>query len=125
MNANLTLRIDRLILDGLHLQPGEEHRLRAAVEVELAHLLAEGGLPAVWHTGGAVPALAASGQVSSSSGPAGLGRHIAQSVYASLGGGQGDGAQGDGGQSDRSHGARGRDNRLGSHRGRANGGKRE
>ena len=85
-STNLILTIDRLVLDGLPLKPGEERLVRAALESELARLLAEGGMPASWQSGGAIPSLP------SILGPAGAtpsetGRAVAHSVYSSLGGG--------------------------------------
>lgn len=47
------LRIDRLIIDGLPLGPGDAARLQAAVEAELTRLIAEGGLPPALAAGGA------------------------------------------------------------------------
>ncbi len=82
---DLSLTIDRLILEGLPLAPGEERLLRAALETELARLLAEGGLPAAWQAGGAVPSLSAPA-LDAIGGTAELGRAVARSVYSSLGG---------------------------------------
>ena len=85
----LKLHIERLVLDGLPLKPGEERLVQAALEAELTRLLVEGGLAETWQAGGAVPSLpAASAQISPHASPTTIGRQVAQSVYSSLGGSQ-------------------------------------
>ncbi len=86
----IELRIDRLVLEGLPLSAAQGALVQRAVELELARLLAEGGLAESWHAGGAVP-LAQGGAITLSPGgsPAQLGAQIAQSVYSGLGGASG------------------------------------
>jgi hypothetical protein len=77
------LHIDRLVVDGSLVGPGQSAKLRAEVEAELSRLLRAGGLP-----------LAQSGAVPSASAPpfemptrgqsSDLGKRVAHSVYASL-----------------------------------------
>jgi hypothetical protein len=82
---NVRVRIERLVLDGVAVPPGGRAALRAAVEGELARLLAEGGLGGRWSQGGAVPRLPG-GAIAVPAGldPALLGRRIAGAVYGGL-----------------------------------------
>jgi hypothetical protein len=87
MNPEIHLHIERLILDGLALQPGEERLLSAALQGELTRLLAEGDLAQLGLAGTALPELrAAPIQTGPRPDPAGLGRQIAGSVFGSMGG---------------------------------------
>jgi hypothetical protein len=84
--VNVKLHIDRLVLDGIAVEPGQRPVLQAAVEAELGRLLAEGGVGESWAAGGAVPALKADGfQMSGERNPAQLGRQIAGAVYGGIG----------------------------------------
>jgi hypothetical protein len=87
---NVTLHIERLILDGLDVRPGDRPHLQAAVEAELTRLLGEGGIAPGLAAGGAVPALrGGSVQMGGGAGgksAAGLGSQIAQAVYGGIGG---------------------------------------
>jgi hypothetical protein len=86
------VHIERLILDGLPLGPGGGVRVQAAVEAELARLLAqgggaEGGVAEAWPTGGAVPGVPATAiQLEAGARPAEIGGQIARSVYGGIGG---------------------------------------
>jgi len=83
---NIVVHIERLILDGLPIGPGQGALVQAAVETELAHLLAESGLMSGVQSGGAVPAVRASAiQLTATSSPAQVGRQIARSVYGGIG----------------------------------------
>lgn len=83
---NIHLHIERLILDGLPLERAQGPHVQAAVEAELARLLAENGLGSTVAAGGAVPRVNANGiQLSPGSSPAQMGTQIAQSVYSSIG----------------------------------------
>jgi hypothetical protein len=83
---NISLHIERLILDGIAVPPGEGPRLQAAVEAELGRLLAEGGLSPALLGGGAVPLLRASEvQLVNDGTPGRLGTQIARSVYQGIG----------------------------------------
>ena len=84
------VHIERLILDGLPIGPGGA-RVQAAVEAELARLLAEGStaegnIAQAWPAGGAVPDVpAAPIQLRAGARPAEIGGQIAASVYGGIG----------------------------------------
>jgi hypothetical protein len=81
----INLHIERLVLDGLSLAPGQGDIVRAAVESELARLLGEGGMAPAAQEGIALPGLRVSAiNLSADSGPAQIGQQIAQSVYGGL-----------------------------------------
>lgn len=83
---NITIHIERLVLDGLPLARHQAPLVQAAVEAELARLLAADGLAPGLATGGVVPRLAAPAlQVGADAGPTHLGAQIAQSVYGGIG----------------------------------------
>jgi hypothetical protein len=84
--TTLRVHVERLVLDGLAVAPGERPALQAAVEAELARLLAEGGLASHLQAGGAQP-YARGGMVRAAQGgdPAALGRQIARAVYGGIG----------------------------------------
>jgi hypothetical protein len=83
---NVSLHIERLILDGVNIAPGQRHLLHASVQTELARLLNEGGLAAQLTHGGALPQVASPAiQLNSGHGPAELGRQIAGAVYGGIG----------------------------------------
>jgi hypothetical protein len=82
---NIQVHIERLILDGLNIMPGQRHLLQAAVETELTRLFAEDGVPSTLALGGAWPVLSTGGiQLTASSEPAQLGQQIAQAVYGGV-----------------------------------------
>ncbi len=84
---NINVEIERLILDGISLEPGQRAQLQAVVESELAQLLAMGGVSPDLRSGGAVPNLRANSiQLSGESNPSHLGKQIAQAVYGGIGG---------------------------------------
>jgi hypothetical protein len=80
------LHIERLVLDGVDVAPGDSGKLRLAMEQELAHLLGTGGLAPGMRTGGAVDSLDG-GAVHMERGgtPARLGRQAASAVYSGIG----------------------------------------
>jgi hypothetical protein len=82
--VNVNLHIDRLVLDGIDLDPAQRPILQAAMEAELGRLLSSGvGALAL---GGAVPSLRADGfQMSGERNPAQLGQQIARSVCGGIG----------------------------------------
>jgi hypothetical protein len=49
---SISIHIERLILDGLPLQPRDGELLQAAVEAELSRLFIEGGIPSDLKNGG-------------------------------------------------------------------------
>jgi hypothetical protein len=83
----IAVHIERLVLDGLPVTAAEGPRVRAAVEGELARMLAAGGLNRELATGGAVPRVAAP-QISLGprDRPDAIGRAVARSVHAGIGG---------------------------------------
>ncbi len=83
---NISIDIERLILDGVTIEPGQGAQLKAAVESELARLLATGGVHPGLRSGGSVPSIRANSiRMSSESNPSQLGRQIALSVYGGIG----------------------------------------
>ena len=83
---NISVSIERLILDGVPLDAAGRPVLQAAVEAELARLLAEGGLSPELQGGGAMPSLPAGGiQLQPGESPAHLGTQIARAVYEGIG----------------------------------------
>ncbi len=78
--------IERLILDGVDLPAGQRPVLQAAIEAELARLLAGGGLHPALAGGQALPGLRVNaGPWPAASGPAQLGQQVARSIYGGLG----------------------------------------
>lgn len=83
---NVNLHIERLILEGLRLAPGEHLLVRAAAESELSRLLTEGGVSQQLLRGGAVPRVSAGDiRVAGDADAGGIGRQIAQAVYGGIG----------------------------------------
>jgi hypothetical protein len=83
---NLRVHIERLILDGIPVEPGRMRELHAATEGELARLLVEQGMPQGLLAGGAVPVLHAPViSLPPDAEPAALGARLARSLYRSLG----------------------------------------
>ena len=83
---NVTLHIERLVLDGVEIEPGQSALLQAAVEAELVNLIRLGGVAHGIAAGGAIPRVAGhSIQLQSEHGPAELGRNIAGAVYGGIG----------------------------------------
>jgi hypothetical protein len=83
---NIHLHIERLVLAGLPLSAADGPRVRAALEVELSRLLAQGRLLPSLDAGGAIPSLSA-GAVGfgTERGPNEFGREIAGALSASIG----------------------------------------
>ena len=83
---NIELHIERLILDGLTVEPGQRAEVQAAVEAELTRLLATGELNPELLSSGAVRSLGAREiHVTNQTTPAQLGNHIAQAVHGGIG----------------------------------------
>lgn len=86
-NMNINLHIERLILDGLPISHSQRPLVQAAVEAELARLLATDGLSSCLMAGGAMPYVpGGSIQLMSDGNPKTLGQQIAQAVYGGIGG---------------------------------------
>jgi len=82
---NIRLHIDRLVLEGLDVPSASRAALGAALEQELARLIAAGGL-APWLAGGtAVPSMDAP-PIDAPGSPHQLGTAIAGALYAGMGG---------------------------------------
>lgn len=83
---NINLHIERLVLDGIPLESGQGPWLQAAVEAELARLLANDGLNDALQSGGAFYNVRTAGiQPASDGGPTQLGEQIAWAVYGGIG----------------------------------------
>jgi hypothetical protein len=84
--VNIQLHIERLILEGLPLEPGQRQALQAAIESELTRLLTDGGLAASFTNGSALPHLRTGDlHLTTPMEPAHLGGQIAHAVYGGLG----------------------------------------
>lgn len=83
--VNINLHIERLVLDGVPVGPGQAARVQAVVEAELARLLAADGLGPSLTSGGAMPyAQGDAIQLANDSNPTYLGTQIAQAAYGGL-----------------------------------------
>jgi hypothetical protein len=83
---NIQVHIERLVLDGLSVAPSQGQLVQAAVEAELARLLASGSLATALSTGAALPVLRAGTiQLAAHHTPAQLGGQIAGAVYSGIG----------------------------------------
>jgi hypothetical protein len=89
---NVRLHIDRLVLDGVSVSAAGRPLLQAALETELARLVAAGGISPELAGGMAVPSVRAPQvQIQRDAKPAQLGTAIAGAVYRGVGGGVGGG----------------------------------
>lgn len=82
---NINLHIERLVLDGVDIAPGQRHLLQASVETELTRLLTDRGLAANLAQSVALPRLSTNGMRLMGNNPTQLGQQIAQSVYGGIG----------------------------------------
>ena len=84
---NVRLHIGRVVLDGIDVAAGDRRRLKAAIESELARLVAERGLSAELARGGNVPSVGAP-QIGlpANPRPTQLGTAIAGAVFGGVGG---------------------------------------
>lgn len=83
---NINLHIERLILDGVNIPPGQRHLLQVSLQSELTRLFTESGVAPHLASGGASPHVSANDiDLASGSDPIHLGRQIARSVYWSTG----------------------------------------
>jgi hypothetical protein len=78
------MHIGRVVLDGIDVAAAERPRLKAAIETELARIIAERGIAGELRQGIAVPALRTP-QIAAAK-PAQLGTAIAGAVGATVGG---------------------------------------
>jgi hypothetical protein len=79
------LHIDRLVLDGVNVRAADRPRLQAAIESELARLIAGGGISHELAQGIALPSVRAP-RISLANDVQQLGTSIAGSVYGGVGG---------------------------------------
>ena len=83
---NINLHIERLVLEGLNIGPGQGSQVKAAVEAELTRMLTGGGLSGALQSGGALTHVRSAGiQLANDSSPVGLGKQIAGAVYGGIG----------------------------------------
>lgn len=82
----INLHIDRVVLDGIDIKPGEQHWVKAGLEAELSRLLTEpGALAPEFAQNLAVPRITSDSiQLSGDNNPVQLGEQIAQSVYGGI-----------------------------------------
>ncbi len=82
---NIELNIERLVLDGVPLEPGQGDSLRASVEVALQRLLTEGHVPPRLANGGAVPHVSgATIHLAEKADSRHLGQQIAGAIYGGM-----------------------------------------
>ena len=83
---NINLHIEKLVLEGLEIGPGQGAKVKATVEAELSRLLQEGEISSRLQGGGALPNIRITPvKVSGNANPKALGAQIAQSVYGGIG----------------------------------------
>ncbi len=83
---NIEVHIERLVLDGIDIPPGQRPAVQAAVEAELARLLTAGGMKSELLGGAALPSVRVSPVAEPyHRNPAKLGQQIAQAVYSGIG----------------------------------------
>jgi hypothetical protein len=83
---NISVHIERLVLDVLPITPAQRPLLQRAVETDLAHLLGAEGLSPALQVGGALPSLrAGSIQPAHEANPVQLGQQIARAVFGGIG----------------------------------------
>lgn len=86
---NIKLHIERLILEGLPVGPGQGALVKAAVEAELGRLLVDGGLARGLQSDGSLPNIrAGSIELHGKDNPVRLGQEVARSVYGGIGEGK-------------------------------------
>ena len=82
----IRVHIEQLILDGVHVAPGDAPKLQAAVEGELARLVGERGLATEVSGGGALESVRGGVvQLEPANSPAKLGRQVAAAVHRGIG----------------------------------------
>ncbi len=83
---NISVHIERLILDGLPIAQRDRARLQTAIEEELARLLASGALAVDLRAPGMFPRLTGGTlELTGNDDPRLLGRRIAQAIYGGIG----------------------------------------
>lgn len=83
---NINLHIERLVLDGIDIAPGQRHLVQAGIAAELTRMLVESGLSPSLASGANLSRVSANRiQINEGNKPAQLGKQIAQSVYGGIG----------------------------------------
>jgi hypothetical protein len=82
--GTIQLNIERMVLDGLDIPPGQRHLLQAAIEAELGRLLRQDGVRSQLDGGAHDRIRAADVSFVLGQGPQPLGQQIAESVFGSL-----------------------------------------
>jgi hypothetical protein len=83
---NISVHIERLILDGLPIAQRDRARLQAAIEEELSRLLTEGALAVDLRASGMLPRRTGGAlELTSDEEPRLLGQRIARAVYGGIG----------------------------------------
>jgi hypothetical protein len=80
----INLHIERLVLDGVIISPGQRDLLQESVTTELAQLLNNGGLADNFAEGVSLPRLSTNGIQLTGNNTILLGQQIAQSVYGGI-----------------------------------------
>ena len=82
---NINLHIERLVLDGINIAPGQRDLLQASITTELTQLLNNAGLADNLVEGVSLARLSTSSIQLTGNSPTQLGQQIAQSVYGGIG----------------------------------------
>jgi hypothetical protein len=83
---NINLHIERLVLEGVDIEPQDRPLLQLVLQRELTRLLTSDGLSQDFASGGAVSRISVpSIQLEANSRPTRLGQKIARSVYGGIG----------------------------------------
>lgn len=82
---NIQLHIERLVLDGIALSPGQQRQFQAELEAELGRMLADGAMIPEFHSGRSLARLRAPDiTLTPRADPGALGTQVAQSVVGGL-----------------------------------------
>lgn len=81
---NINLHIERLVLDGINIAPGQSHLLKATITNELTQLLNSGGLDRSFVEGRVLSRLTTNNIQLTNNKPGELEQKIAQSVYGGM-----------------------------------------
>ena len=85
-DMTITVHIERLVIDGISIPQRHRPVVQAALEQELAHLLANGGIATPLHTSGMLQRIPAGTlELDESDEPHILGEKIARAVYKGIG----------------------------------------
>ncbi len=84
---SISIHIERLVLDGLPLQPGDGTLLQATVEAEVSRLFSEGGIPGdLQHSGNQARVSAPVLHLNSTSDAKLLGVQLGEGIYSAVAG---------------------------------------